>query len=319
MIISDIARHISSSSSIDIVTHVMPDGDAAGSALALALALDKQGLRTIVVKNDTFPKNYSFLPGQNLMVDFRDISERPKTLVALDCGDAERLGKAKALLDKAETVINLDHHISNTMFGNLNLIDTNAAATAEIVYQLIKLMGVKIDIDIGTCLYTAIIADTGHFKYDNTTWITHAISGELINIGVNASNIARHVFSSRTFSKTKLIGKAIESINIYHEGKTAVMVVTRKVLDHIGSSPDEMEGIIDFARDIEGVEVAVLLKEVEENEFKIGFRSKEYMDVSEIAGSFGGGGHKKASGCTVKGRLEDVQEQILENIEKAYV
>lgn len=318
MILSDIARHISLSKSLGIVTHIMPDGDAVGSALALALALNKKGMHPVVIKNDTIPKKYSFLPGQHLMVEYENLSKNTETLVVLDCGDADRLGKYREFMKKANTIINIDHHISNTMFGNMNLVDNNAAATAEIVYQLIKLMGVEPDEDIGTCLYTAIIADTGGFRYANTTSITHAISGELINVGVKTNYIARKVFNSRSFSKTKLIGKAIESINMYHEDKTAIMVVTREILDQTGSSKDEMEGLIDFARDINGVEVAVLIKEVEEDEYKVGFRSIDYIDVSKIAGIFGGGGHQKASGCTIKGSLEYVRKQVLEEIEKAY-
>ncbi len=318
MIISDIARHISSSKSVGIITHIMPDGDAIASVLALTLGLRKKGLHPIAIRNDVIPKEYGFLPGLNHLTDLDDLHEYPETLVVLDCGDIERLGQGCELATKAGTVINLDHHISNTMFGNLNLVDTGAAATGEIVYQLIKLMGIDMDVDIATCLYTAILTDTGGFKYDNTTWISHTIAGELITLGVKPNLVSQMVFDTRTLSKTKLIGKAIDTIKIYHDGKTAVMYVDRHMLEQAGSSRDELEGLINFARDIQGVEVAVLIKEVSDQQFKVGFRSKEYTDVSRIAGVFGGGGHKKAAGCTINGGLTAVRKKLLEEIENAY-
>lgn len=318
MVISDIARFLLACNHVGIATHVMPDGDAIGSVLAIALALEKKGLHPVVIKNDIVPRKYLFLPGQHLVKEYSQAPSDLDALVVLDCGDLERLGEAKELTDRSKTVINIDHHISNTLFGSYNLVDTNAAAAAEIVYQLIKLMGVEIDLDIGTCLYTAIIADTGGFKYDNTTPVTHAIAGEMISIGVNVSHVARRVFNNRTLSQTRLIGKAIDSLDIYHGGKTAVMCITRDTIEETGSSYHEVEGVIEYARDIEGVEVAVLIKEIGENHYRVGFRSKVYVDVSEIASHFGGGGHRKASGCTVEGDLKEVKKLLLKEIKKAY-
>jgi phosphoesterase RecJ-like protein len=314
MIISDIVKKIKKSKSTGIITHINPDGDAIGSTLALGLALKKLGLDVGIIKNDDFPSKYEFLPGRELMVECEAVSHFPATLVALDCGDADRLGKGRVFLEKAETVINIDHHVSNTMFGNMNFVDANAAATAEIVYQVIKLLGSKIDVKIATCLFTAIVADTGCFRYDNTTQVTHTICGELISLGVKSNYVCTRVFHERTLSQTRVLGKAIETIKMYHGGRTAVMTVTKKMMEETGTTQGDLENVIDFARDIAGVKVAVLLKEIDENTIRIGFRSKEEADVSAIARKFGGGGHKRASGCTVEMPLAEALEHVLEEI-----
>ena len=316
MILSDIAKHLARNDNIGIISHVMPDGDALGSSAALGLALEILGKRVAVLRNDKLPSKYSFLPGSHLAVDCENAPFKPDTLVALDCGDLERLGSGVRHYEAAGTVINIDHHLSNTMFGNLNLVDTNAAATAEIVYQVIKLMGIELDLDIATCLYTAIAADTGCFRYDNTTIITHGIAGELISIGVKSSEICRRIYSLRTLEQTKMLGRAIDSIKLYHGGKTAVMIITRQMMQETNCGQEELEGIIEFARDIEGVEIAALLRETDDGEIKVGLRSNEYADTTIIAASFNDGGHKKASGYTICEPMDTAVELLLDRIEK---
>lgn len=318
MILSDIAKLLVQNDNIGIISHITPDGDALGSSAALGLALERLGKRVALLRNDKLPSKYGFLPGSHLAVDCEKVPFTPDILVALDCGDLERLGSGIQYYDKTKTVINIDHHISNTMFGNLNIVDTNAAATAEIVYQVIKLMGVKMDLEIATCLFTAIAADTGCFRYDNTTIITHGIAGELISIGVKSSDICRRIYSLRTPEQTKMLGRAIDSIRLYHGGKTAVMRITKQMMQETDCGQEELEGIIEFARDIEGVEIAALLRETDGDEIKVGLRSNEYADTSEIAAEFGGGGHKKASGCTIRASMDEAAEMLLDRIKKCY-
>lgn len=297
-----------------MITHINPDGDAIGSMLALGLAIKSIGTDVVVLKNDEIPEKYRFLPGQKLLRACEQVAEAPELVIVLDCGDEDRLGEGKALISTAQCVINIDHHISNTMFGSMNLVDANAAATAEIVYQLIKLLGVKIDLDIAACIFTAIVTDTGCFRYDSTTWVTHAIAGELISLGLKTGPICDLVFSQRSFPRTMLIGKAINSLKLYHKGRTAVMTITEDMLKETGSCPGDIEGLIDFARDIKGVEIAVLIKESKENQVKVAFRSKERFDVSAIAARFGGGGHKRASGCIMEGPIDRALEILLDVI-----
>jgi phosphoesterase RecJ-like protein len=314
MILSDIVSQIKNSKRVHLITHINPDGDAIGSVLGLGLAIKSIGIDAVVLKNDEIPEKYRFLPGQQLMAACNQVSEAPDTIVVLDCGDEDRLGDGKSHIKDARCVINIDHHISNTMFGNMNLVDANAAATAEIVYQLIKLMGVRIDLDIAACIFTAIVTDTGCFRYDSTTWVTHAISGELISLGLKTSPICDLVFSQRTLPQTMLIGKAIDSLKTYHGGRTAVMIITEAMLKETGSCQGDVEGLIDFARDIKGVQVAVLIKESDHDRVKVAFRSKDRLDVSALAARFGGGGHKRASGCIMEGPIDRALGLILDLI-----
>lgn len=316
MILNDAAKHLVQNDNIGIISHVTPDGDSLGSSAALGLALERLGKRVVVLLNDRLPSKYRFLPGSHLAVDCEKAPFKPDTLVALDCGDLDRLGSGVLHYNKAKVVINIDHHISNTMFGSLNIVDTNAAATAEIVYQVIKLMGIAVDLDIATCLFTAIAADTGCFRYDNTTVRTHGMAGELISIGVKSSEICRRIYSLRTLEQTKMLGRAIDSIKLYHGGKTAVMRITKQMMQETSCGQEELEGVIEFARDIEGVEIAALLRETDDGEIKVGLRSNEYVDTSEIAASFNGGGHKKASGYAIGGPMDTAVELLLDRIEK---
>lgn len=316
--LTDMVKCLMESGSVGIITHIQPDGDALGSASALGLALERLGKKVVIFKNDKPPKKYSFLPGAHLVVDCKGPANRVETLAVLDCADLDRLGDGIQHYEKAGTVLNIDHHISNTMFGNMNMVDTNAAATGELVYQMIKLMGIELNVDIAECIYTAIAADTGCFKYDNTTSVTHGIAGELISIGVESNRICSQIFSLRTLQQTKMLGRAIDSIKTYHCGRTAIMTVTANVMQETGCGQEDLEGIVEFARDIEGVEVAALLRETDGGDIKVGLRSKEYADTAAIAAVFGGGGHRKASGCTIHAPMEKAVTQLIEEIRKSY-
>lgn len=318
MMLTDIVKRLMESGRVGIITHIQPDGDALGSASALGLALERLGKRVVILRNDKPPAKYSFIPGSHLVADCAEPICPVETLVVLDCADLERLGDGLQHYKMAGTVLNIDHHISNTMFGNINMVDTNAAATGELVYQIIKLMGIDLNTDIAECIYTAIAADTGCFKYDNTTAVTHGIAGELISIGVESNRICSQIFSLRTLQQTKMLGRAIDSIKTYHGGKTAIMTVTRKMMRETGCSQEDLDGIVEFARDIVGVEVAALLRETDDGGIKVGLRSKEYADTAAIAAAFGGGGHRKASGCTISTSMENAVEQLIKEIEKCY-
>ncbi len=318
MILTDIIKCLKGGSNIGIITHVQPDGDALGSSLALGLALEELGKDVVILRNDKLPAKYSFLPGLHLMESCSGTIEAVDILVALDCADLERLGCGKSYYHGAKLVLNIDHHISNTMFGNLNLVDTNAAATGELIHRIIKLMGLDLNLDTAECIFTAIAADTGCFKYDNTTSVTHGIAGELIAIGVDANRICNRIFNLRTLAQTKILGKAIEGIQIHHGGRTAIMVVTESMMEEAGCTTEDLEGIIEFARDIEGIEVAAFLRDAEDDDIKVSLRSNEYIDTVSIAKAFGGGGHKKASGYTTKGPIEDAINKLVKKIGKCY-
>lgn len=292
----------------------MPDGDNIGSGLAMSIALNKLGKKATFILDDQIPEIYKFLTGaQNI--------ERPNNLydydliIALDCGDMERLGESsKYIFNK--TIINIDHHISNTSFGTINLIDKNAAATGEIVYKVICELGVEIDKSIAECIYVAISTDTGHFQYSNTSSATHKIVGNLLQLEINVQKIYRSIYQNNSKQKIVLMGEALKSLEFLFNDKVSVVKLTKKQTDDIRGKDEDSEGIINLARDIDGVEVAVFLKEIDYDLIKVGFRSKDYVDVSKLAQIFGGGGHIRASGCTIRNEMKKVENMIMEEIEK---
>lgn len=309
MINSSIINLIKESSNIAILSHVAPDGDSIGSSLALFNALIKQGKNVKFILDDDVPSIYSFLKGS-------DEVEKPvedytfDLVIALDSGDIGRLGKSTKYLNGGK-IINIDHHVSNSAFGSYNIIDSNAAATAEIVYDIIKMLNVDIDKDISECLYTAIVTDTGQFQYSNTTSITHHMAGDLINCGVKPSKIYRLIYQNNTKEKMKLIGEAINNLEFYLDDKISCITITKDQFKRIGAKSEDCEGIINFARDIGSVEVAVFLREDDDGKIKASFRSKNYIDVNRIAEKFGGGGHKRASGATILGKINIIKKQVI--------
>ena len=305
---------IKNAKSIYLASHVQPDGDNIGSLLGLALALKKIGKQVFIVKTDSIPKDFMFLPGIDLIKEYDD--SEVDLFITVDSSDEKRLGDNEALLDKANKVINIDHHLSNTNYGDLNIVDSDAAATCEIVFKLIKAMDIEIDRDIATALYTGISTDTGSFMYDNANEETHLIAAELLRIGIDKQEININIWQNKSLTKTKLFIKTLETLETYFDDKLAVIEVTRDNLRSVGASMEDSEGIVSFVRDIDTVEVAVMLKEFEEDEIKVSMRSKKYVDVSKVCAVFGGGGHKKASGCTINSNLEKAKKDLIDELEK---
>jgi len=297
---------------IYIASHVNPDGDNIGSILALALALKKINKNVYVIKTDEIPSDYMFLPGIDLIQSY-DVKV-PELLIVLDCGDVNRLGKYRGLVTTSKKVINIDHHISNTGFGNYNIVNDKASSTGELVYEIIENLGIVIDKDIATCIYTAMSTDTGSFMYDSVTDKTHEIIATLIRVGIDKSKINISLYQSRSMERTNLFINSFSTLKTYNKNKIAIIRVTQEMLKKSNAKMEDTEGIISFIRDIDSVEVAVLLKEYGENEIKVSLRSKEYVDVSKICATFNGGGHIRASGCTIHSTIEDAEQLIIEQI-----
>ena len=308
---------IKNSKNIGIASHVNPDGDNLGSILALGNALEKINKKVFMFKSDDIPTSFSFLPNIDKIMDYDD-TIKLDLFIALDVSDENRLGKNKVFLEKIENIINIDHHISNTNFGSINIVDSNAAATGELVYKLISKMGIIIDKDIASCIYTSISSDTGSFMYDNTTSETHEIAAELIKLGIDKSNININLYQNRSIQKTKLFIKVLETLKFYHDNKVGIIQVTQDMLNNSNAKMEDTEGIISFIREIDSVEVAVLLKEIKEEEIKISMRSKKYVDVAEICANFDGGGHIRAAGCTISQPINMAEKLILEQIKKVF-
>ncbi len=318
MLLKEAISVIDKHKNIFITAHINPDGDSIGSVLALGLALRKNGYKNIImIIPDEIPKSLLFLPGIELIqkeTSFNKID----LLIALDCGDKSRIGISKSNLESAEFIINIDHHITNTSFGNINIINPNSSSTGEIIYQILDHMNVELNKDIATSLYVAISTDTGSFKYDNTTSATHTIASKLLSFGIDLNSININLYQSRSIEKTNLLIKSLRTLELLKDGKVALAIVTREMLKDCNASVNDADFIIDFIRDIEGVEVACIIKETDDNILRVGFRSKNYIDVSLIAKTFNGGGHIKASGCTLYSSIEDGKKLILEEIDKAF-
>ena len=306
----EIVKLIAEAGGVAIFPHVSADGDAIGSSLALALALKNAGKKAVVYIDENIPAVYRFLSGNELTCFYDPQDEVMDVNIALDTGDVGRLGTRGEAFFKAPCTINIDHHVTNTKFALYNYVDAASASTGEIVYTLLKKLKYPIDRDMAACLYTAISTDTGGFKYSNTTAETHKIAAELLATGIDIGELSQRIFDNTTYTKLKLTQKAIEKLELSEDGRLAVVVISQSDLQSTGASDEDCDGIVNIGRSIEGVEVSLLVKERNADEVRINLRSKTYVDVSEIAAAFGGGGHKRAAGCTVKGALQEVKEQL---------
>lgn len=296
---------------IIVVTHVSPDGDGIGCVTALYKALNKLNKDVSIFIDDDVPEIYKFMPYTEKIT--RPFDESADLLIAVDCADTERMGNAKNLLRKVSKSINIDHHISNTLYATMNYVDTNAASSSEIVYQLIKILGIDLDKEIAECLYVGVVTDTGHFMYGSTTSFTHEVAGDLINNGASVDKISNTIFHKIKYSKLKLIGRVINNMELYFNGKIAYMEISNEDFTKTNTKAEDVENIINYGRDIDSVEVAVML--VEKEDFVKGsLRSKNYVDVNKLAREFGGGGHVRASGFLKKGTIKEIKEKILELI-----
>lgn len=302
---------------IFIVSHINPDGDNIGSMLALYLALEKMGKNVTVLKADFLPEDFKFLTGYDNIKKYEKDMDSIDILIAVDCSDEERLGNNKDLLKISKHIINIDHHISNNMFGNINIVDPDSAATGEIIYDFVKFLGIKIDPSIGENIYTAISTDTGKFSYESVSSKTHRIVSELIDIGTNTHNVNIQIYENMSMEKTNLFLKVLSNLETYENDKIAVACITQDMLYETNTTLEDSEGIISFLRKISTVEIACLLKEIEEKDIKVSLRSKSYVDVSKICKDFGGGGHKRAAGCSISSSIDKAKNIIVEKLQKS--
>jgi phosphoesterase RecJ-like protein len=311
--LSVIAEAVKRTRNALVCGHIMPDGDSIGSVLAMGLALSNSGKQVTMAGPDPIPEIYNFLPGAELFQTHeKPPSGRYDTLIVLDCSISERMGENfRDLLEHDMVVISLDHHIGSEPFAALNFIDCKAAATGEIVFDLLDLMGMPLTVDIATCLYTAIITDTGSFQYENTTAGTHYRIARLIEGGALADQIHTRLYEEKPLASLRLLGSALDTLNLSACGRIAWMTVRRETLGALGAEDEHADGLAGYARAIKGVQVGVLFFEKEPGKFKVGFRSKNPVDVNRIARVFGGGGHSRAAGCMLEGSLPEVQERVI--------
>ena len=313
MILEDIKQKIEKANSIVLLTHEMPDGDAVGSTIAMYIALKRLGKNVdMIIEN--CPRTYDFLPFRN---EIKEEGSREKydLTIALDCSDIKILNGFSNYFETAKDRIVIDHHGSNTMFGDINFVNPVSPACCQILVLVLEYLGVEIDKEIGTCILAGIITDTGGFKYETVTAETFELIAELLNKGINVSNVYKKVLQMISRSSFELRKIAMNRLEFLEEGKISFTYITKEDEKNWNAVTGEHEGIVEMARDIEGVEVAVFLRETE-NGYKASLRSNNYVNVSDICLMLGGGGHPKAAGANLPLPLEQAKEKIVDQIKK---
>ncbi len=310
-----IANIIRKGSSFLILEHEKPDGDCIGSGLALAQALSHLDKKVLLLSQDPHPDTYSFLPGVHLHSITSKMEHKDTkwdAVIFVDCTDSKRTGKAINYAN-SEIWINIDHHISNSGFGHFKIVDPYAAATGELVFFLLKVMNITIDVDIATCLYVALVSDTGGFRYQNTSPRCFHVAAELIDLGVRPSQVADYLYETRSFSSLMLLKKSLCTLTLYKGGQLASIEVTEEMIESVGASFEDADSIIDYPRSIAGVEVTLCFKEsLGQSTVRLSLRSKSRVDVSKIAEALGGGGHPRAAGAVLQGNLKQAKSRVFE-------
>ena len=259
-----------------------------------------------------YSKTFEFLPCSDKMQKESNIEEYDLA-ISLDCSDIKRLNGFAVYFEKAKATINIDHHGSNTMFADYNFVNPDAPACCQILITVLEFIGVDISIEIGTCILTGIITDTGGFKYPGTSSETFEFTSELLAMGVNVSDVYKRVLEVKTKANFELTKICINRLEFLEDGKVAYTYVNREDLERVDAEAGDHEGLVNIGREIEGVEVSILLREVE-NGFKVSLRSNNYVNVSDVSLMFGGGGHIRAAGCTINAPLEEVKTRIMNEI-----
>lgn len=315
-----IVREIRKNHSFLLMAHTNPDADAIGASLGLALALRKIGKTAVYYSQDAMPKNLSFLPGIESAVKHVDDLSHFDAIVALDCGDMHRAGRIEERIKDFPKIINLDHHASNPNFGHMNLVDENASSSSEIVYRVLKAGGFDVDSEVATCLYTGIYYDTGSFRNSNSSPASYRIAGEMVAAGADPVMIARNLFVVQSASKALLFSLIAPTLAIEPGGKIAGMTVTLEMMKRAKVGPDAVEGFVEFPMSIEGIQASYLVREVHApggaKRVKGSLRTTDKIDAVEVAALFGGGGHRRASGFTADGEIEDIRRQLLSHLKK---
>lgn len=302
----EIRQRLQASQKIVLTPHIHPDGDCLGSMLGLYHVLKSQHKEVYMLLDDEVPKSFQFLPGQE-EIGKPEKEIEADLLVIVDASDFERIGHVKNVV-KAP-ILNIDHHISNLHFADYLYLDSGAAATGEIIYDLLKEMIESLPLESAICLYTAIATDCGFFRFANTQAKTMKIAADLIELGVKPYKIAE-ALEVRSVESLQIMAEVLQTLQFYHSGKIAAISVSEQIMD---KGKDHTEGLVQYPRSLEGVDVAIMFKEVDQQTLRVSMRSHE-TDVSQVALMFGGGGHQRAAGCTLLGPIEESKQKLIHEL-----
>lgn len=300
-----------------IVGHVRPDGDCVGSQLALAYALKNEGKTVTCWNEDSIPDKLKFMDPDRLL-EKPHRGESFDCVIATDCASFERLGKCGPAVEQRKMLINIDHHQSNTRYGEINWVSAREASTGELIYKLLKAASWPIKPEIADCLFTAVSTDTGSFQYPTTKPLTYHTAGELVQRGANLAKICDEVYQSHPLSRVRLLRHLYSKFRLTHDDQIAYLWLRKKDFARAGADTEESEGLIDHIRDIKPVEIACVFEELEPELTRISLRSKtNKVNVNDIAAMFGGGGHRAAAGARIPGRPLSVQRKVIAAVKKA--
>jgi len=319
---NEVIKTIKKGESFLVTTHINPDGDAIGSELALFRFLRAEGKRVKILNSNPTPRNYEFLDSDRVIEVYTGVADPDPgrdvdAVFVLDISTSRRLGPLWELVSRTRArKICIDHHLGNDRFADLNVIDTGACATGELVYDLIMSVRGWLDYDLALPLYVSIMTDTGSFRFSNTTERTHVIVSHLISVGVNPRKVYEQIYENNSVGQMRLLARVLGSLQLTDDGRIAWIEVERSAFDDTGANPEELEGMIDYLRMIGGVEVCLLFLERERGGTKVSMRSKGDFDVNLFASRYGGGGHQHAAGAVLDVGLEEAVRRVVSDLSR---
>jgi phosphoesterase RecJ-like protein len=295
-----------------VASHAHPDGDAIASTLALVNFLSELGKQAVAFNVDGVPEELQFLPGANQVVSDPGMLDSYDAGFVLDSGQLDRAGAF--LPEHCLQVINIDHHPHSQLFGSVNFVDEEACATGALIHRVILAAGHPLSLDVALCLYTAILSDTGSFRYSNANPEAFAIASGMVKAGVSPWHVAGNLYESHPVERVKLLSRVLDTLIVSPCGRFGSVAVTNEMFLATGAGPEHTDGLINYPRSIRGVEVALFFRQVENDLFKVSFRSKGHVDVGSLARELGGGGHHNAAGATVSGSMEQVRKIVFDRL-----
>lgn len=314
--LQEAVRVFRENSSFLVMGHVSPDGDCFGSMCAFRLAALSMGKSAIILSPDGITEVYKFLPGNEYIQKEIPAGSHFDVGVIVDSDGPARLGSARDALASCGKTLEFDHHLGTERISDVRVIDSSAASTGELLYEFLVEAGVKITLEIAECLLTAIVTDTGSFRFSNVKPSTLRAAAGLVEAGVSISNIVQKVYETRTLAAAKILGAALSSLKTTDNGQVAYAYITREQMAVAGATEGETEGTVNYVRSVRGGRVGILFREVEDGSVRVSLRAAEGMDISQVARLFGGGGHRSAAGCTLNHPLPEAIELVLSAVQK---
>lgn len=314
MTLDEILKEIKNAEKIVILTHESPDGDAIGSSLATQFLVQELGKKADVIIPE-YSRLFNFLPNASNILKGTSI-EKYDLAITVDCADEKRIAQKQYFQNATRTIV-IDHHGSNKMYGDFNFVNPVSPACCEVLVGIFQYFDIKISKEIGTCLLTGIITDTGGFSHQGINPETFEFTADLIRIGVNIPDIYKRVLRTSTKANFELAKRVYKRMEFLEDGKVTFTYINTKDEEEVGAEPGDHEGLVEIGRDIEGVEVSIFIRQKEkEDKYKVSMRSGNTVNVSDICFLFGGGGHPRAAGSLIEGTVEEVKEKIMKEVKK---